>query len=83
MKDIGVCIYISYDSFETARIISALESEGIPAYTKEDGAGGVFRLFTGHSHSATRIFVPNEAEEDAKELLKEIASEYINSDDSE
>ena len=75
MNDIGVCVYISYDSFEAARIISALEAEGIPAYTKEDGAGGLFRMFTGHSHSATRIFVPDAAEEDAKALLKEIVCE--------
>ena len=73
MKDIGVCVYISYDSLETARIINILESEGIPAYTKEDGAGGLFRLYTGHSHSATRIFVPKEAEEEARLLLEEIA----------
>ena len=74
MKDIGVCIYISYDSIETARIIAALESEGIPAYTKEDGAGGLFRLYTGHSSTATRIFVPETAEEDARSLLGEIDS---------
>ena len=72
MKDIGVCVYISYDSIETARIIGLLESEGIPAYTKEDGAGGLFRLYSGHSRSAARIFVPEEAEEDARALLGEI-----------
>ena len=66
MKEIGVCIYISYDSIETARILNLLESEGIPAYTKEDGAGD---LFTGGM--ATRIFVPEEAEKDAKMLLGE------------
>ena len=72
MQEIGVCVYISYDSIETARIISLLESEGIPSYTKEDGAGGLFRLYTGHSHTATRIFVPEEAAEDAKLLLEEV-----------
>ena len=70
MNEIGVCIYISYDSLETARIIALLDSEGIPAYTKEDGAGGLFRLYTGHSHSATRIFVPEEAEQDARLILE-------------
>jgi len=72
MKDIGICVYISYDSIETARIISLLESADIPAYTKEDGAGGLFRLYTGHSHSATRIYVPEAAQEQARMLLKEI-----------
>ena len=72
MKDIGVCVYISYDSLETARIIRALEAEGIPAYTKEDGAGGLFRLYTGHSHSAARIYVPEAAQEQARLLLGEI-----------
>jgi len=72
MKDIGVCVYISYDSLETARIINILESEGIPAYTKEDGAGGLFRLYTGHSRSATRIYVPEAAQEDAKALIGEM-----------
>lgn len=71
MKDIGVCVYISYDSFETARILSLLESEGIPAYTKEDGAGGLVRLYTGYSHSATRIYVPEAAKEQAQVILEE------------
>lgn len=75
MKDIGVCVYISYDSLETARIIALLESEGIPAYTKEDGAGGLFRLYTGHSHSAARIFVPEEAKEDASFILESFLSD--------
>ena len=66
MKEIGVCIYISYDSVETARILNLLESEGIPAYTKEDGAGDLFT-----SSMATRIFVPKEVEKDAKMLLGE------------
>ena len=69
MKDIGVCVHISYDSIETARIVALLESAGIPVYTKEDGAGGLFRLYSGHSHAATRIFVPEEAKEDAEALL--------------
>ena len=73
MKEIGTCVYISYDSFETEKIIRLLESEGIPAYTKEDGAGGLFRLYTGHSHSATRIFVPEEAKEDAESILEGLA----------
>ena len=72
MQEIGVCVYISYDSLETARIVNLLESEGIPSYTKEDGAGGLFRLYTGHSHTATRIFVPDDAAEDARKLLKEV-----------
>lgn len=67
MKEIGVCVYISYDSVETGRIINLLQSEGIPAYTKEDGAGD---LFTGSM--ATRIFVPEEAEANAKMLLGDI-----------
>ena len=75
MKEIGVCVYISYDSLETARIIDLLDSEGIPAYTKEDGAGGLFRLYTGHSHSATRIYVPEEAKEDAGLLLEALFSD--------
>ena len=80
MNEIGVCVYISYDSLETARIIALLDSEGIPAYTKEDGAGGLFRLYTGHSHSATRIFVPEEAEKDAKLILESFSA---NDDGSE
>ena len=70
MKEIGACIYISYDSIETARIIAMLDSEGIPAYTKEDGAGGLFRLYTGHSHTATRIYVPEELKEEAQMLIE-------------
>ena len=72
MKEIGVCVYISYDSLETARIIGTLEAEGIPAYTKEDGAGGLFRLYTGHSRTPTRIFVPEEAQEDARQIIEAI-----------
>jgi len=69
MKDIGVCVYISYDSIETARIIGLLESEGIPAYTIEEGAGELFRLYTGHSYLPSRIYVPETAEEKARILL--------------
>ena len=72
MKDIGVCIYISHDSIETARIVALLEAEGIPVYTKEDGVGELFRLYTGHTHTPTRIFVPEAAKEDAQALLGEI-----------
>ena len=74
MKDIGVCVYISYDSIETARIIGLLESAGIPAYTKEEGPGELFRLYSGHSNSPTRIFVPESAQEDARVLLEETES---------
>lgn len=71
MKEIGVCIYISYDSIETARIIGRLEAEGIPSYIKEEGPGELFRLYSGHSHSATRIYVPEAAAEQARLLLEE------------
>lgn len=71
MKEIGVCVYVSYDSIETARIVRMLESEGIPTYTKEEGPGELMRLYSGFSHSPTRIYVPESAKEQAQLLLGE------------
>ena len=70
MKDIGKCVYISYDSFDAARIMAALKDEGIPSYVKEDGAGNLVRLYSGHSSTAHRIFVPDEAVEKANEIFR-------------
>ncbi|MBR3243401.1 MAG: DUF2007 domain-containing protein [Parasporobacterium sp.] len=72
MSDIGTCVYISYDSFEAARIVAVLEDAGIPSYVNEDGAGNLVRLYSGHSSTAHRIFVPDKAESEAKEILKEM-----------
>lgn len=72
MSDIGTCIYISYDSFEAARIVAALRDAGIPSYVNEDGAGNLVRLYSGHSSTAHRIFVPEQAKEESIEILKEI-----------
>ena len=70
MKEIGTCIYVSYDSFEATRIVATLQEAGIPSYVKEDGAGNLVRLYSGHSSTAHRIFIPEEAEEKAAEVLQ-------------
>lgn len=72
MNDIGTCIYISYDSFEATRVVAVLQDAQIPSYVKEDGAGNLVRLYSGHSSTAHRIFVPEQAKEKAMEILKEI-----------
>ena len=75
MKDIGELVYTANDTFEAAGIISILESAGIPAYTKELGAGQVFRIYTGYSNTGTEIYVPTEAAEEAKTLISAAAED--------
>ena len=75
MKEIGTCIHVSYDSFEAARIVAVLQDAGIPSYVKEDGAGNIVRLYSGHSSTAHRIFVPEQAEGKAKGILQEMGIE--------
>ena len=71
MKDVGVLVYTANDSFEASRIAAILESEGIPSYTKELGAGQVFQIYAGFSKFGTEIYVPADAEEQALELIAE------------
>ena len=69
MDDIGVLVCTANDTFEAARIVSLLRDEGIPAYTKERGAGQVFRIYTGFSNMGTEIYVPAAAADRAQELI--------------
>ena len=75
MKDIGTCIYTTYNSFEAARIVAAFEDAGIPAYIKEDMGGQFVRILAGTSHCATRIYVPEASADAALDILIDMGLE--------
>jgi len=70
--EIGTLIYTAADTFEANRIIAALESAGIPAYTKDNGAGQVLHIYAGYSSFGVQIYVPKDAELTAKSVLEEM-----------
>ena len=70
MADIGVLVYTAKDTFEAAELIALLEAQGIPAYTKELGAGQIFKAYTGFSNMGTEIYVPAAAAEAAGMIIE-------------
>jgi len=45
---------------------------GIPVYTREEGIGQLLRIYAGGSRTGTMIFVPEEAADQALDILEEM-----------
>ena len=64
-------IYVAYNSFEADQVIALFESNGIPCYKKTKGAGDFLNIYFGSSNlSTTDIYIPQDAEDSATELLE-------------
>ncbi len=59
-----------HDNAELSIVRSILDAEQIPYRVRERGSGGMVKVIAGYSMYGTDIFVPKEAENDAKELLE-------------
>ena len=75
MKDIGTLIYTAGDTYEAGTMTEALRGAGIPSYTKELGAGQVFKVYTGFSKCGVEIYVPDESAEEAKAIVEALKAE--------
>jgi hypothetical protein len=75
MKDIGTLVYTAKDTYEAALICSALGDADIPSYTKELGAGQVFKVYTGFSNCGVEIYVPDEIADRAGEIIDTLQTE--------
>ncbi len=75
MKDIGKLIYTANDTYEAGTVTEALRGAGIPSYTKELGAGQVFKVYTGFSNCGVEIYVPEESAEEAKAIVEALKAE--------
>ncbi|MCR5665708.1 MAG: DMT family transporter [Eubacterium sp.] len=63
----------TYDSFEANRILAVLESNQIPAYKREHGAGQYLQIFMGvNTTQEIDIVIPMQAKEKAEKLLTEV-----------
>ncbi len=62
---------MAYNSFEADQVIALFESNGIPCYKKTKGAGDFLNIYFGSSNlSTTEIYIPQDAEDSATELLE-------------
>ena len=66
-------LYTTFDSFEADRILAALESNGIPAYKREHGAGQYLNILMGkNTTQEIDIIIPDTAAEQAADLLSDM-----------
>lgn len=64
-------VYTTYDSFEADRVMALLESEGIPSYKREHGAGQYLSILLGtNTTKAIDIIIPEKSMDRAIQILK-------------
>lgn len=68
-------IYNSGSALETNQILATLKENHIAAYGKEAGAGGYMKIATGMSITGTDIYVDEEKEEAAKQIIETIVGD--------
>lgn len=80
----GVFLCTANNSFEADIIESKLRGEGIPCLKKYEGASNYLEIFMGsNSTFPIDIYVPEEALEDAKNIIVAVPLEECDLEDSE
>ena len=64
-------VYTTYDSFEADKVVALLESEGIPSYKREYGAGQYLSIILGtNTTQAIDIIIPEKSMDRAIQILE-------------
>ena len=62
-------------------LLTLLHENGIPAFARDNGAGGYIRILTGGSVFGSKIFVPHSCREQAEDLLASISSAGVSDEE--
>lgn len=71
----GVCIYTAGDRIEAEMLLEALRRNRIQAYREASGSGEIMDVYTGNSIFGEKIFVDEQDEGDAREIVESILTE--------
>ena len=76
MNEIKVVkIFSSEDNIQAEMILGALKESQIPAFKRDAGGGGFLNLYGGNAVCGEDIYVAEDNEESAKEVLKDMGLE--------
>ncbi len=71
MSNQELSIFKTYDSFEAERVAALLESEGIPSFKREHGAGQYLSILFGtNTTQCIEIIIPEDCAEEALNALE-------------
>lgn len=71
----GVCIYTAGDRIEAEMLLEALRRNRIQAYREASGSGEIMDVYTGNSIFGEKIFVDEQDEREAREIVESILTE--------
>ncbi|MFR5601355.1 MAG: DUF6506 family protein [Lachnospiraceae bacterium] len=67
-----VKIFTAEDSIQAEMLLDTLKNNGVPAYKQAAGPGGFMTVYGGNAKSGEEIYVAEENEEKAMEILTDI-----------